>query len=193
MIAHLLLSLSFLACSSSSAIDHINVLFGRTVMIDGKISPGEWSDAAHVDLPGGGRLFFKAASHYVYFAVQLPSGRTGFVDLYLAPGDGKLYDLHSSAKLGQRVFSGAEWPEWSTWWNNRGWVANVSRVESFDQKKFLDENVREFQIDRNYFAGHKWKIMLEISLAKGQDYTVTTFPTKGDTTHPETWLSLEVK
>ena len=192
MTARILISLALLVASLSIG-DDITVPRGRTVMIDGKISGDEWADAAHIDLNAGGRLFLKTDGQYVYFAVRLPSNRSGFVDLYLAPGDGKFYDLHSSAKLGQRIFSGGAWPEWSTWWNNRGWVANVSRVESFDRKKFLDENVREFQIDRNYFTGHEWKIMLEISLAKGQDYVVTTFPSKADKMHSETWLSLEMK
>jgi hypothetical protein len=191
MIARILLVL-VLVIPSLVAVDHITVPRGRMVMIDGKISGDEWIDAGQVELGGSGLLFFKTAGQYVYFAVQLPNNRSGFVDLYLAPADGKLYDLHSSAKLGQRVLSGGHWPEWNSWWNNRGWVANVSRVESFDEKKFLPETIREFQIDRSYFAGRVWKIMLEISLAKGQDYVATPFPTKADPSHPETWLRVNL-
>lgn len=191
MIARILLLL-VLVVPSLVAVDHITVPRGRTVMIDGKISGDEWIDAGHVELGGSGHLFFKTAGQYVYFAVQLPNNRSGFVDLYLAPAGGKLYDLHSSAKLGERALAGGHWPEWNSWWNNRGWVANVSRVESFDEKKFLPETIREFQIDRSYFAGREWKIMLEISLAKGQDYVVTPFPTNADPSHPETWLRVDL-
>jgi hypothetical protein len=191
MIARILLA-STLLVPSLFAADHLTVPHGRSVMIDGKISGNEWADAAHVELGAGGRLFFKTSGQYVYLAIRLPSNRSGFVDLYLAPGDGKLYDLHSSAKLGQRVFSGTDWPEWSTWWNNSGWVANVSRVESFDQKKFLGENVREFQIDRNYFPGREWRIMLEISIANGNDYVVASFPQRANKANTAAWLVVEL-
>ena len=117
----------------------VHVPTGKPAMVDGKIGPEEWSDAAEAEMPGGGRLYIKTSGDFVYMAVQFPAGRSGFTDIYIAPEDGAVHDLHASAKLGERQFEGGKWPEWSDWWNNRGWVANVSQVESFEKRTFVPE------------------------------------------------------
>jgi hypothetical protein len=133
----------------------VHVPAGKPVMVDGKIGPGEWSDAAEAEGPGGARLYIKTSGDFVYVAVQFPAGRSGFTDIYLTSEDGGVYDLHASAKLGERRLDGGKWPEWSNWWNNRGWVANVSRVDSFEKRTFVPAGVREYQIERSRFVGRR--------------------------------------
>jgi hypothetical protein len=177
---------------TASGPDSVAVPQGRPVMVDGKISSGEWDDAKRIDMPDGARLHFKQGDTYIYLCIELARGDSGFVDLYLSPGNTRVYDLHASAKLGQRVLTEGQWAEWSNWWNNKGWVANVSRVDSFDEKRFLPENVREFQIDRTSFPGREWRIMIEISLANGEKYTTIQFPANSDKVHTDRWLSLKL-
>ena len=166
---------------------------GRAVMVDGKISSSEWTDAKRIDLPHGAQLYFKQTEGYVYLCTQLAAGDSGFVDLYLSPSDGRIYDLHASAKLGQQVLSEGQSAEWKTWWNNQGWVANVSRVDSFDEKRFLPESVREFQIEPTYFPGPEWRVMIEISVANGEEYSTIRFPTNADKLKTDQWLLLDLK
>ena len=74
-------------------------------MVDGKVSRGEWTDAKRLEMHNGAHLYLKQAEGYVYFCVELAAGDSGFVDLYLSPADARIYDLHASAKLGQRLVS----------------------------------------------------------------------------------------
>jgi hypothetical protein len=43
----------------------VHVPTGKPVMVDGKIGPGEWSDAAEVKIPSGGRLCIKISGESV--------------------------------------------------------------------------------------------------------------------------------
>ncbi len=113
----------------------VSVPRGSAVMIDGRISPGEWSDAKRIVLANGATLYVKQHEHYLLLAIVFPSGKYGFTDLFV---NGDL-DLHASAKLGERKRQ----PDgtWSRrdWWNNDRWAANVSRMEKFDGPELMRE------------------------------------------------------
>jgi len=184
----------WVAAVSTNAPDEIvRVPTGKAVMINGKIEPGEWSDAAEVKMPSNACLYLKSSGEFVYLAVQFPASRSGFTDVYIASEDG-VYDLHASAKLGERQLQGGKWPEWNNWWNNRGWVANVSQVESFEKRTFVPTNVREYQIERSHFRGRDWRLMLDMSLeSPGGKYTVVRFPTSASDSNPEKWLTVQIE
>src|SRR5712692_3868068 len=65
----------------------VHVPTGKPVMVDGKIGPGEWSDAEEVKIPSGARLYIKVSGEFVYVAVQFPARRSGFTDIYIASED----------------------------------------------------------------------------------------------------------
>jgi hypothetical protein len=120
-----------------------NIPRGTAVMIDGRLSPGEWSDAMQVVLTNGVTLHIKRHGQFLLLAIAFPHGKFGFTDLIVNTN----LDLHASAKLGERErASKGTWPEWK-WWNNDRWTANVSRVEDFTGPKLMPENVREYQIN----------------------------------------------
>ncbi len=168
----------------------VTVPQGKVVMIDGKLDEGEWSDAAKLDLDHFARVYVKSAGDYVYLAVQMLQSETGAVDLYLADGNSRLYDLHASAKLGERILQEGKWPEPWTWWNNTGWVANVSRVDSWQERTFLPEPVREYHIARHRFPGKQWKIMLEIMTPATPNWQTRHFPENAATTNSAGWITL---
>ena len=170
----------------------VHVPRGKAVMVDGKIGAEEWSDAAEVKIPGGSRLYTKTSGEFVYLAVQFPAGRSGFTDVYIASEDGSIHDLHASAKLGERQLAGGKWPEWTNWWNNHGWVANVSQVESFERRTFIPADVREYQIERSRIVGREWRLMLDMSMeSQGTEYTVLRFPASVSDSNPEKWLRVQ--
>jgi hypothetical protein len=184
----LLAALMFLITSHSSA-QHITVPRGTPVMVDGKISPGEWRDAKSV-ASGDSRIWVKQASGFVFIAVQFPADAHGFTDLMISTAPGQRIDLHASAKLGERTMSGHGWTEWK-WWNNEGWTANVSRVDSFDNKVFFPEKVREYQIRRDRFPAKTWKVMVQLSI-EGKDgaYHQIALPENANENVTSTWLQL---
>jgi hypothetical protein len=169
----------------------VRVPVGKPVMVDGHFSPKEWEDAAEIPMPESIRLYFKQSGEFVYVCVRLPKGRYGFTDLYLSTPEGPAVNLHASAKLGERVLTDNRWPEW-TWWNNADWVANVSRVDSFEKRTFLPEDLREFQIRRSRFPGGRWLVRLEVSVASKDDYKAVAFP-EGTSNKAKTgWLRLDL-
>jgi hypothetical protein len=168
----------------------VNVPPGRPVMVDGVIDAGEWSDAALAETVAG-RLHIKEVGEFVLVGLELPGQSAGFVDLFITAGGGPLYDLHASARLGERILTGRVWPEWH-WWNNSGWVANVSRVESFDERTFLPEHARAFQIRRSRFPGRPWRIRLLTTVMKGKEITTLVWPEKTEDTNAAGWLELEL-
>ena len=192
MIRILLLAFTLLTISKAETRHVIRVPKGRSILVDGKVSSSEWTDAAKTELGEGAQLLAKEHDDYVLLAVIFPKNSSGFVDLFIAPDGSKTFDLHASAKLGERdTLTPDKWPEWK-WWNNREWSANVSRVESFDEKKFLAENVREFQIKRTRFPGKEWRVRLILSIDRGQSYSELPLPEATPGTGSEQWLTLRL-
>lgn len=169
----------------------VRVPSGKPVMVDGRIEPREWNDAVEVKMPDGARLYLKCAGEFVYVAVQFPASRSGFTDLYIASKDGNIDDMHASAKLGERRLHDGKWPDWSIWWNNQDWTANVSHVLSFEKRTFMPANAREYQIKRSRFRSHEWLLMLDMSLESGGgEYTVVRFPASASDSNPQKWLKM---
>lgn len=164
------------------------------MMIDGVLSEGEWQNAAQVEVPNTADLYFQQSPEFVYIAVKYTKSPSGIVDLYLSPRDGEVYDLHASAKLGERQLQGNKFPDW-TWWNNREWTANISRVDSFEKRAFLPTPIREYQIRRSRFRSNAWRLRFELTTMKANNDTqsVTIFPP--GTTHTSTagWLVLNLQ
>lgn len=162
-------------------------------MVDGKLSADEWKDASHIQVGQFADLYFKQAGGFVFVAVKYRRFSSGIVDLYIEPGDGRIYDLHASAKLGERELQQGKWPDWK-WWNNREWVANVSRVDSWDKRTFLPEPVREYQILRSRFPAKGWWLRFELTAMAADAKPVTlVFPPDTKDNDPAGWLELELK
>jgi hypothetical protein len=164
------------------------------MMIDGSLSPGEWTDSRQIDLPGVGSLRVQQVGDFVYIAVEYSSAPSGIVDLYLSPKEGEIYDLHASAKLGERQLRGNSFPEWS-WWNNRDWIANISRPDSFENRTFLPTPVREFQIRRSRFGSAVWRVRFELAAMGRTNQILSTsiFPAETSDRSSAGWLQLDLR
>ncbi len=160
------------------------------VMVDGKLGKNEWKDGATFPLGDLARVHLKHTAEYVWIAVECLKCTNFALDLYLQPENGALYDLHSSAKLGERQLRGANWPDEWEWWNNEGWVANWSRVDSFQDRTFLDQQVREFQISRERFRGSTWRVMFELLLPDQPKWRTTQYPEKATNNVTKDWIVL---
>lgn len=165
----------------------------HVVMIDGKISPGEWDDAGRFSLGGLAHVYVKQSEGYLWMAVECLTCEMFALDFYVQPADGLLYDLHSSAKIGERKFQSGSWPEPWTWWNNDRWVANWSRVDSFENREFLPQKVREYQISRQRFTGDTWRVMFELQLPAKPEWRTSRFPQEAKNMSTEHWITFDFR
>lgn len=174
------------AVSAAAEPAAVRVPTGKPVLPDGRCASEEWSDAREVSLADGAKLSVKQAGDFVFVCVHFPRPALSGLDLYLATADGKLTNLHASAKLGERVLQNGAWPDW-TWWTNAGWTANVMRVDTWEPRSFLPDEAKELQIRRDRFAGAMWRVRIEIQ----GDFTAV-FPPVTSNLKSEGWLVLEL-
>jgi hypothetical protein len=178
--------LAIVLCASSQAQDKVRVPRGKAILIDGKFSPGEWQDSAELAISDAARLYFKTSDEYVYICVRLMKPINFGLDMYVSDSTKEIHNLHASAKLGERQLKDNNYPDWQ-WWTNRDWTANVSRVNSFEERTFLPDEVKELQISKQRFKGKQWLTMFEIQT---RDNT-KAFPIKATNKKTENWLLLE--
>lgn len=165
---------------------------GSNILIDAKISDGEWGDAKKIAISDSASIYFKADKNYIYIATQVADGNWSVADLYYSDA-GKMVNLHASAKLGQRNFTSGKWENWA-WWNNSLWAANVSKFDSFESRNFLDDSVREFQIDKRLFSKKGTELFFEITTESGnKGNTVITYPAKATRDKADGWLKVSWK
>lgn len=166
-------------------------LTSSAVMIDGVFSEGEWRHAVSVDVPDTARLYFQRSGDFVYIAVQYTSSPSGIVDLYVSPREGEVFDLHASAKLGERQWRGNSFPDWS-WWNNHDWTANISHVDSFEKRTFLPAPIREYQIRHSRFGSNTWRVRFELTAigANNETQAHAIFPRGTTDSSAAGWLQL---
>ncbi|MGZ4815377.1 MAG: hypothetical protein ACXVZV_08205 [Terriglobales bacterium] len=163
-------------------------------MLDGKLSAREWADAQTIALGDVARLYVKENNRDVLLALEYLKADNFTVDLYLSNAAGHIYDLHSSAKLGERTLKDGYWPEGWNWWNNDRWTATVSRPDSFENRTFRDQKVREFQISRERFPGTTWKVYFEfMSPAAQPNWSTSRYPAKASNTSDEHWIALKLE
>ncbi len=186
----LLFLLQFLIAISALAQETVKVPDGKSFLIDGKCKTEEWKDAAELTMPADYKLTFKKTNDYVFICVASSQASNFMVDLYLSAADGKLYTLHASAKLGERMLEGNKWKEWTTdwnWWDIDNWWANTLRPDSFEKRTFLPHKAIEFQISRQRFGGKQWRVMFDI-ISNGS----LLFPSSADKLKKDMWLKLNL-
>ena len=134
------------------------------------------------------------AEDFVFISVQYTNRPSGIVDLYVSPREAEVFDLHASAKLGERQLRGNTFPEWN-WWNNRDWTANTSRVDSFEKRTFLPAPIREYQIRYSRFSSSTWRVRFELTAMGTNNETLehTIFPQGTSDNSTAGWLQLRLE
>jgi hypothetical protein len=167
----------------------IKIPEGKSVLIDGKITGTEWSDAKMIKAPDSVFLFLKTHEEYVLLAIAVPADKNAIEDLYFYI-EGQLINFHASAKLGQRNFINSKWEDW-IWWNNEKWAANISKVESFENHTFFKQNVREFQLHKSIFKGKQTRLFLETTFLKDSTSYISHFPNDAENNNMKNWLDVK--
>jgi hypothetical protein len=167
----------------------IQVPSGKTVIIDGKITPLEWSDAKVLSVGDSVQVFLKASGEYLLIAVEAAPAENIYIDLYTKNGT-TVRDFHASAKLGQRLSNNGSWTDWN-WGNNKGWVANVSRINSIENKTFFNENSREFQIEKSLFKNNEALLFITMGIMNSSNDSDKKIPADANITEPSKWILIK--
>lgn len=168
------------------------------VLMDGACTDRTWQTARAYPLAHGASIRFAANRDFLYVCVDPPAGSFANVDLYIRH-DGKLYNLHSSAQLGERVKGEAGWPDWQ-WGNNLGWTSNwlpwrgIRQDGGQARPRFDTVPGREMQIARTKFPKRTFDLMVHVhELATpagmiGED----RFPAGAHDDDPASWARLQL-
>lgn len=160
-----------------------------SVMIDGRFELNEWAGAAKLNVNDSVHLYIKQDAANLYWCLHAATLSPALVavDFYLAHND-SLLNLHASAKLGERPWRNHTYGEW-VWWNNTAWLATVARIDVLEQRKFLRDEAKEFQLRKSRFGEKAYRLMFEIEYPAqlGMKY-----PAAADTSHTGNWLYLSL-
>jgi hypothetical protein len=174
------------ACVPAMAGGAIDVPGGSAILLDGRCDPDEWAGAREQPLADGAMLRLKQGPDDLYLCVQ-PRQPTWFgVDLYIARPGEKPFNLHASAKLGERVWLTDRWSDFK-WWDQAGWVANTSRGVVFEKREFLPDHAKEFQVRRSRVGSKPFQLMVEIH---GEQSVASPAQARAD--QPAGWFTISV-
>jgi hypothetical protein len=190
-----ILSLLLIVLQAAADAPHIRVpQTSSAVMLDGVLSEGEWQHAVCVDVPDTARLYFQRSADFVYIAVQYTKSPSGIVDLYVSPRDGRFSICTLRRNSASGNFVSNAFPDWS-WWNNRDWTANISRVGSFEKRTFVPAPIREYQIRYSRFGSSAWRVRFELTATGVNNDTQarTIFPPGTSDNSTAGWLQLNLE
>lgn len=160
-----------------------------SVMIDGRITPGEWDRALAFKVNDSTTLKIKQDRQNIFICVHIAAVRPAMVmvDLYITDGK-ELVNLHSSAKLGERTFDSETYGEFS-WWNNDYWTATVARLDKIEERRFLRDDAKEFQLSKSRFDSKEFRLMFDISYPS--NYKMH-FPIEATNDFSKKWIQLKL-
>jgi hypothetical protein len=160
----------------------------NSVLIDGRVEKLEWEEAASIQVKDSLWLYLKQDDQNIYLCLTAKNKVPVLtsVDFYVTRGN-ELYNLHASAKLGER-FLGKDnsYGEWN-WWNNRLWYANVVKPDDWQTRSFLKDEAKEFQLRKSFFPSNRFRLMLIVEDPKS---LAITYPDKASPLNAENWIEL---
>ncbi|MBU1050294.1 hypothetical protein KKG90_09765 [Candidatus Bipolaricaulota bacterium] len=121
-----------MAARAVQAADPVIVPRGSAPVLDGELSPDEWSDAFSISLNSDSTLFLKHAEGFLYLAVQ---ATTMGVPSPLIVRNGIIHVLHASAALGTALYV----PEEDAWILSQSFIWQC-RARGFSQAALAERN-----------------------------------------------------
>lgn len=167
-------------------------------LLDGVCEPGVWNVAKALALDGGVELRLLQDRRYVYLCASLPPGSFGSTDIFIALPNGRRHNLHVSAQVGEREWTGTGWPEWR-FGNQQDWYgppvafAGLRRPsDGLAQPRFAMAVGREVQIAKSKFGRGPWRLRLELRALGADQAGVAVFPKGSSELEPGQWAVLPV-
>ena len=180
---------------------------GTPVLLDGLFSPGEWEDAAKIDIRENMSLYMKKYGGHVFIGVKISPYWTSVVDMFISPDGKTINHLHTSAQIGERLVNEDSEP-WDNppfvWGNSVDWYANEIRWDNGKMQELIKEGKSrdeaqemsyfkydgfEFQIKKSKFSSNQWLFRIEVPMAPDFDMPVV-YPTGTAMKSTEGWIRL---
>lgn len=171
---------------------------GDAIVIDGRIEPREWDDAASLEIGGGIDLLAKQTPNAIYLAVRGPDRVPRPVDLFVRTADARLLHLHASMSIGERDLTAQGAPSddlpWR-WHVHPGWNANRANLDPSQPSalawsaRLLPRDGVELQILRSKLDSAAVEMLIDVRHFPGTDGS-TRFPDGADFGSTG-WLRLE--
>ncbi len=173
---------------------------GLPVLVDGRFSADEWRDAKEINFDVSAKLYVKQFKNHVFIGIR-STGATRYADLFLLDSENRLYNLHASMQIGERLLTDNTWtdkkPAWN-WGNHVDWIASEAKLDSTKSKdlplamRFFGYDGMEFQIRRSRFPGKWWRVRIEIRDFAGELPDIV-FPDKAGRKEIEKWAVLNFR
>jgi hypothetical protein len=180
---------------------------GVPVMIDGVFSEEEWDNALLVDASEAVKIYLKQERGHVFVGVLCIRLMSPTMDLFIQPGDQEIYQLHTSAQIGEIVLreGDSEDPPW-VWGYSPDWYANEVRWDQRQREELIAQGMDrdraqietlfpydgfEFQIRASKFESSEWRIRVEVRSAPDFDAPFV-FPPHTQRRSTEGWLTLRL-
>lgn len=184
---------------------------GLPVLIDGIFSEGEWDDALQVSVTDTVKLYFKKFGGHLFISIPCKNMTTPVADLFFAPDDSIIYQLHVSAQLAEKRLNpnapDEDEPRFRGGFTE-GWYANEFRWDVQKQRHLIDsEGIDEgealaramyptdgieFQILQSKFGVDRLKFRAEVAWAPDYD-SPTVFPENTERKKIDNWTTLVLK
>lgn len=180
---------------------------GRPVLVDGVFTTGEWDDAAPMQVDRDVTLRIKHYRGHVFVGAMTGTLGAPLIDLFLEGGDGRIWQFHASAQLGERILTapGQEDREFR-WGMTSGWYANEVRWDQVARdslsaagapdaaypRTFNPYDGFEMQFRREKVGGSEWRLRVEILAAPDYDKAPHVYPAGTQAKSTEGWLVLEL-
>ncbi|WP_286235825.1 hypothetical protein [Thalassotalea sediminis] len=184
-----------LPINANAANDNMINVTHNTPLIDGRCDADEWQTATKIALPAQTEVYLMHNNDALFVCAKGKANDYTVIDLYIEDADtGKLYNLHASAQLTERVFVDKKWSE-SVFWNHKDWsgfwvpYAGEKETEEGKRTLFLEGSHREIQVLRKKFPHKRWQMMFRISAVNhnGKYGAEFFYPQQAKDTDKSTW------
>jgi len=177
-------------------------------LINGQIDSLEWSESDVVDVQNKYDLYVKQDEQYYYIAVKNKTALPFYVDIFLLI-DESLFNIHSSAQLGERKLTEPDWDDSTpvtNWGYINDWTSNTVLFDRIKYKKLKEEGFEgnislesvipydgfEFQFAKNTWNLDTSKMRIEMRNMVGiEDFEETIFPATSQRNSYDKWYELK--
>ncbi len=196
--AHLAAVCLLAAANTCAAANIVAKRVDTAPLFDGRCGDEEWRGTTRIELPAQVSVLLMHDGRSLFVCAQGKANDYTVIDLYIKnEATGQLHNLHASAQLSERLYSGEQWSE-SEFWNHRDWsafwvpYAGQTESEAGSRSKFLQGSHREVQVLRRKFAGESWKLMIGVSAVNhdGEYGAEFRFPENAVDSDESTWAEL---
>lgn len=166
------------------------------LVLDGKVGAAEWAGVPGQQVEGGATLFTRMHGENLYVAIRLPPGAYRYADLYIADRTGRILNLHTSMRFGERVLTavdGDKGPPF-VWEPNTGWYGSTAPYREGEQDRPLTEQFHpyegyEMRVPVRMLGPRPWTYRLELrSFGTGEG--VWTYPVDSSLADWKSWPEL---